>query len=246
MTRIGMLLTQDNAIDPELWAWCPDDVSLHTTRLQVPDYDILEDEAVEQGQRNDAVVQAATRTLVMIEPEVVVFGCTSSSFVNGYAAEAEIRESILAAGAKQALTTSGAVVAALRALGIRKVAVGAPYPAWLSERLRPFLSDAGFEVVSLVHESPDRLDMVSADEVTHLAESAYRLEADAIFLSCTAVDTRDLLMPLSERFGVPVVSAAQAMMWAALGMTGKQLKHPGHRLGEIAYLVEERVAVGAG
>jgi maleate isomerase len=166
----------------------------------------------------------------MIEPELVVFGCTSSSFFEGLAAEAKIRRSILAAGARQALTTSGAVVEALRALGARRVGAGTPYAASTAERLGTFLTEAGFEVVSLVSEVPDRLDRTSDAEVTALAEAAYRPGIDALFLSCTALETRHLLGPLSQRFGVPVVGAAQATMWAALGMVGQRMRGPDHPL----------------
>jgi maleate isomerase len=228
-----MILTPDTAIDPELWQWCPEGVSLHVTRLQVPGIERMDDALAQAALRDVTVVQAATRTLVDIEPEVIAFVCTSSSFHFGYAAEAAIRETMLAAGARRAVTTGGAVVAALRALGVRRVAVGAPYPAAIGERLRVFLTEAGFDVASLDSAPPGRLDLVSDAQIEAIAAAAYRPGVDALFLSCAALETRHLLLPLAARYGVPVVSSTQATMWAALGAVGLAPSGPEHPLHRV-------------
>ncbi len=242
MKRVGILLTPDNAIDPELWQWRPEGVALHITRLHCDGWDALDPEAGQMLLRSDGVVRAATRSLVAIEPEVVVFACTSGSFVAGLAGEPAIRQSMLAAGAKQALTTGGAVVDALRVLRVRRIAVGAPYLPWLGERLGIFLTEAGFEVASLVSAAPERLDLTSDAQVTRLADAAFRPGVDALFLSCTALATRHLLGPLMARYGVPVVSATQATMWAALAAVGLSPSGPDHPLH---HLTPEKVAVAA-
>lgn len=238
MTRIGILLTPDNAIDRELWQWCPPDVSLHVTRLQVPGGDDLDDLGWELAMHSEPVLDAVTRSLVEIEPDLVVFACTSSSFVEGFAAEPKIGAIIRESGARDALTTSAAVVEALRALKARRVAVGTPYPDWLGERLRPFLTDAGFVVDSLYSKEPDRLDLTTDGEIEELAEGAYKPGVDAMFLSCTALETRHMVAPLTRRYGVPVITAVQATMWAALARVGKRAvapaEHPLHVLDPLA------------
>jgi maleate isomerase len=230
MTRIGVILTHDNAIDRELREWCPASVSLHITRTQLRLDEPLKDERFAHRVSDHDIVEAATRTLVTIEPEVVVFGCTAGSFVRGLAWEPVIRQSMLAAGAKRALTTSGAVVDALRALGVRRIAVGTPYHPSRSERLGRFLTEAGFDVASLVSHTEERLDLVADEQVALLTREAARPGVDAIFLSCTALETRALLGPLSAQYGVPVVSAVQATMWSALGSLGLPLNGPDHPL----------------
>jgi maleate isomerase len=225
-----MLLTPDNAIDPELWEWCPPGVSLHITRLMAPGLERMQPTDFNAVVRRDDVVQEATRALVLIEPEVIGFTCTSGSFLEGFAAEAEIRESMLKAGARRAVTTSGAVVEALRAIGARKVAVGTPYEDWLGERLGVFLTEAGFEIPSLVSHRPSKLDETSDEHVIELAEAAFRPGIDCLFISCAALRTRHLLGPLSERLGVPVLSSTQAMMWATLREAGIEVGGGEHAL----------------
>jgi maleate isomerase len=79
---------------------------------------------------------------------VIAYACTSGSFVGGVEGEQRLREAMLRAGAQAAVTTSGALVEALRALDVRRVAVGTPYVEAIGRRLVPFLERAGFEPVS--------------------------------------------------------------------------------------------------
>jgi maleate cis-trans isomerase len=87
--------------------------------------------------------------------------------------------------------------------------------------LPAFLEAAGFEPVSLVNlELPDGISDTSSEEVVRLAEQAARPDAEALFLSCTNLPTAHLLAPLERRLGIPVLSANQVTMWAALGIAG--------------------------
>ena len=166
-------------------------------------------------------VTEATRSLVKISPRVIAYACTSGSFVGGVEGEQRLREAMLRAGAQAAVTTSGALVEALRALDVRRVAVGTPYVEAIGRRLLPFLEGAGFEPVSLVNmELNDGISDVSDEDVIRLAEAARRPGAEAIFLSCTNLPTLHLLAPLERRLGIPVLSANQVTMWAALRMAG--------------------------
>jgi maleate isomerase len=223
-TRIGVLLTSDNAIDPELWRWCPPGVSLHITRLLDWDDDEHDDDVSGSLRASQpGVIGPATASFDLIEPEVIVFACTSGSFVEGAAGEARVRETMLAAGAKRALTTSGALLDAIRALDLQRVAVGTPYNERLSRLLQTYLEDAGVEVPSLAWAPPgpgSELVDITEDDLEELAERAFAPDADALFLSCTALETIDLIAPLQERYGVPVITAVQVTMWAALAMAG--------------------------
>jgi maleate isomerase len=231
--RIAVLLTSDNAIDPELWRWCPPGVSLHVTRLL--DWDEHEEDDDVSGSQRAAlpeVIGPATKSFELIEPEVVVFACTSGSFVEGSAGEQRVREAIAAAGARRVVTTSGALLDALEALGLRRIAVGTPYNETLSRKLQDYLEEAGHEVPSLAWAPPgpgSELVDITQDDLDDLAERAFVPDADALFLSCTALETFDLIGPLMERYGVPVLTAVQVTMWAALAAAGAgfpSIDHP--------------------
>jgi maleate isomerase len=217
--RIGFIVPFDFALDREYWQYASAEVSLHITRTP---YQIgLVGLELVSAIADPAAVAQATRSLVKIAPDVIAFACTSGSFSEGTDGERRLRKTMLRAGARTAMTTSGALVEALRALDLRRVAVGTPYVEAVGRRLVTFLESAGFDPVSLVNmELQDGIWDVGDDEVVRLAERAVRPGAEALFLSCTNLPTVHLLAPLERRLGIPVLSANQVTMWAALRMVG--------------------------
>ena len=93
----------------------------------------------------------------------VVWACTSASFIYGWegarrqvaALEDEVRVPVS--------STSLAYVNALRALGLRRVAVAATYPDDIARRFETFLVDAGLEPLSVASHG-----IVTATEVSTL------------------------------------------------------------------------------
>ena len=220
--RIGVVVPFDFALDREYWAFVPPDVSLHITRT--PFHSGAVGVPLARAVAEPAEAAEAVRTLVAIEPAVVAYACTSGSFVNGPAGERALRRAMLAAGSQAAVTTSGALLEALRDLGIRRVALATPYVAELGTLLADFVTEAGFEPVSLANLDLDGgiADLGEA-EVERLAAAAFTRRAEAIFLSCTNLPTVGVLAGLERRFGVPVLSANQVTMWAAVRAAGGEM-----------------------
>jgi maleate isomerase len=217
--RIGLIVPFDLALDREYWQYASSDASLHVTRTPYQSGSVSLE--VISAVADRVAIAQATRSLVKISPQVVAYACTSGSFVDGLDGERRLRETMLEAGAQAAVTTSGALIEALRALDVRRVAVGTPYVHAIGRRLVPFLEAAGFDPVSLVNmELDDGISDVRDEDVVKLAEQAMRPDAEALFLSCTNLPTLHLLVPLERRLGIPVLSANQVTMWAALRMVG--------------------------
>jgi maleate isomerase len=218
-SRIGIIVPFDFALDREYWQYASSEASLHVTRTPYQAGSVSL-EVISAVADRGAVTQA-TRSLVKILPQAIAYACTSGSFVDGLDGERRLREAMLEAGAPAAVTTSGALVEALRALDVRRVAVGTPYVQAIGRRLVPFLEAAGFDPISLVNmELEDGICDVGDDAVIRLAERALHPGAEALFLSCTNLPTLHLLVPLERRLGLPVLSANQVTMWAALRMVG--------------------------
>lgn len=218
--RIGIILTPDNAIDAELWRWCPPGVSLHVTRIQAPSWDGLDDVETSMAWSTPGVVQPAVRSLTAIEPDAIAYACTSGSFLRGLAHEPRIRAAMLDAGARRAVTTSRALLDALEAFGVGRVALATPYDDRCTERLASFLTEAGHRITGVANDRPRDLDRVGPDDVERLAERAMTAETDVLVVSCTALPTIDLLAPLADRYGVPVISSVQITMWGVLRSAG--------------------------
>jgi maleate isomerase len=212
---IGMIAPFDLVLDREYWQWVPETVSIHLTRT--PDRELPVGIEQAAAVSDIAVVAQATRELSIAVPEVTVYACTSGSFVGGLAGEARLVAAMEEAGARRALTTSGALLEALEALGARRVAIGTPYDAEVTTRLSEFLAEAGYETTSNAFLGlTGDIFRVSHKSVRRLAVAADRPEADAVFLSCTNLRTFGILAEIEHELGKPVLSANQVTMWASL------------------------------
>jgi maleate isomerase len=217
---IGIVAPFDLALDRELWRWTPEPVSLYLTRtprLEGPVGVSFAEHLADPG-----VISAACGEVAIAAPGVTAYLCTSASFVGGLAGEAALRIAMKRGGARYALTTSGALLEALSALEVTRVAVATPYDEPLTERLVAFLAEAGVETVGSAHLGLGAdIWRIGADSVADLARSVPRDGAQALVLSCTNLRTYEVISPLERALGIPVVSANLATMWAALRALGR-------------------------
>jgi maleate isomerase len=229
LTGIGLIAPFDFVLDREYWEWIPANVSLHVTRTPFLDQQV--GVAMAEQVSEDEVLTAAARELTIANPAVTVFACTSGSFVHGLAGERRCRQAILAGGARRALTTSGALVEALTALAIKHIAVVTPYDAPTTSRLIEFLDEAGFGTTSCAFLGlKDDIFRVSSSTVDRLVRAADSGDAEAIFISCTNLSTREVISALEHDLGKAVLSANEVTIWAALKAAGIKVEGAGQRL----------------
>jgi maleate isomerase len=225
----GVIVPYDFALDREIWRWVPDAVSLLLTRTAFHPMS----SSVEMAEliSTDETLHSSTANLLAAEPEAVVYLCASGSFVRGVAGEAAMREQMLAAGAPRAVTTSSALLEALEHLGISRIAVATPYVPSLTLRLHMFLEEAGISVLSGRELGlGERIWRVTGPTVRDLAVAADHPDAEAVFISCTNLATYDVIAPLEQALGKPVITANQVSMWAALRAAGQTVEPNGQRL----------------
>lgn len=213
--RIGVVVPFDFGLDWEYWAYLPADVELHFTRtpyLNKP-VGLALARAVSRGQ----VVARATRSLAALQPAVTVYACSSGSFVDGVAGERRLHQVMLDAGAHRAITSAGAIVDALRAIGAQRVSVATPYDRRLTHKLVDFLDEAGFETPSATYLGLRRdMSRLSKRTIGDLVRAAAHPDADAVFVSCTALRTRGMIVELEQELGCPILTSNQVTLWAAL------------------------------
>jgi maleate isomerase len=212
---IGVVAPHDLALDRELWRWTPESLALYLTRT--PPLDVAVSTELAEALRDEDALAQACREVAEAAPGVTAYLCTSASFVAGLAGEAQLRAVMERAGARRAITTSGALLEALAALGAGRVAVATPYDAELTARLAAFLEEAGHAVVSTARLGlTGDIWRVTSASVSELVEALPLGDAEAVVISCTNLPTYDALPKLEETLGLPVVSANEATMWAAL------------------------------
>jgi maleate isomerase len=212
---VGVVAPFDFALDEEYRRWLGAGVSLYVTRTPYLDLPVSV-ELAEAVSDADGLAVAA-RSLRAAGQSAILYACTSGSFVGGLAGERAVRECIQGAAEVPAVTTSGALLDALVAVGARTVAIGTPYDIEVTDRLGAFLAEAGHQVAGCsflgLHADIARVD---ADTVRRLTRAADSPDADVVFLSCTNLRTFDLIAELERELGKPVLTANQVSVWAAL------------------------------
>lgn len=226
---IGVVVPYDFVLDHELWRFAPPGVTLHVSRTSYRELDVTVEMAEEISESHE--VRDAVRRLTHAAPRVTAYGCTIASYVGGLEGEAALRADMRSAGAARAVTTSGAILEALDAIGARRIGLATPYQAALNKGLEDFLESAGIAVVNVASLGLEKdIFLVDRDTVIDLAIAADHPEADAVLVSCTNLRTLEVIAALEARLDKPVLSANQVTMWSALQAAGVSVDHLDHRL----------------
>jgi len=229
--KIGALLPPGNpTVEAELRRMAPD-VELALARLVTPDGQgpAGEAEGMEARARGYlAGLDVPAREVGRASPTVTVLAHTASSYLNGFAAEPALVARLSAASGGPALTAAGAVRAALLALGVKRVALGTPYPESIMALGRAYWQAAGFHVVShrRLGDIPDIYATTEA-QARDLARAVDTAGADGVLLSGTGMPTVGVLAELERELGKPVVSSNQALLWHAFRVVGAPRAIPG-------------------
>ena len=191
-----------------------------------------------EGIARDPNIGRAARRLAERGAEAVAYGCTSGSYVLGSDGDAAIVAQMQAAARTPATTTSSAVVAALRELGVQQVAVLSPHIDDLNERLRAYLETSGCIVASMIGLNRwGDIEAIEPEETRGIIESRVDVPAaEAVFISCTGMRTAEIINDLESSLGKPVITANQATLWQLANLLGirNAVPHRGRLLAEAA------------
>ncbi len=173
-------------------------------------------------------IAPAAEALARAGAEAIVLMGTSLSFYRGASFNLELTRRIRVASRRPAITMSTAVCDGLRAFRARRLAVATAYNADVNQRLRSFLHEEGFDVRVIRGLGVERVEDIKS--VTRAGLMKFCTEvfqsadgAEALLISCGGLHTLDMLAPLEERCGIPVVSSLPHALRAGvrlLGMSG--------------------------
>jgi maleate cis-trans isomerase len=220
--RLGFLVPPGNpTVEPEMTALAPAGVSLHFHRLFATGEPGALDGQRERTRTMIEHIDAGIALLAMVKPDVIVLAHTATSYYLGREGEADLLARLETSSGRQVVTAFGSVVRALERLGVRKLALGAPYARDTTLEAKALFEAHGFEVVRFANlEGVVNIYDETAERAYRLARSIDTTEAEAVFLSGTGMPTLPVLGALEEDLGKPVVSSASAMMWHALRLVG--------------------------
>ena len=216
--KIGfVLLATEQTIEDDMFQLRPEGVGVHFARAAIPDSITVESLTRHAGD----LARAAETILPDGSLDVICYACTSGSLVIGEEnVFAELRK-----GAPKAEPTSiiTAVLNALRTLGATRVAVATPYLDEINQQEADYMAAAGFEITNIQGlnlEKDSDMILVRPEFLAEFAASVDTPDADALFISCGALRSLDIIEALEQKVGKPIICSNQAMMWDVLRRAG--------------------------
>ena len=216
--RVGLLLPSSNTIqETEFTRIMPDGVTLHVARLAW--------RTVEPGAAEPLVedFDAESRKLADAGVDAIVLAATAPSSRHGIGYDQELIRRIEAASGKPATTASTALVQALKALEIRRLAIAAPWSEATTATVTAFIEASGFSVVSqsaLGLASYQEIGLLDENTIFDTGIAVDHAEAQAVMLAGGNVPTLGVVDRLEAAIRKAVLATNQVSLWAVLRLAG--------------------------
>jgi len=229
----GVAVPQANPIvEPEFGALMPDGVGVIATRLQ--------------GSRTDSrnrLVQYLDHLDESLEqfdtarPDALGYACTGTSYLVERDHEQRRIDELSTRFGYPILTAADAILAALDSLGLRKVAILAPYPQWMAEASHRYWQARGLEVTASARTVLDTEDTrhiyrIRTPMVMAAARGLDTAAADAVLITGTGMPSLRAILEISRAIGKPVLSSNLCLAWALLRHVQADVPPPRAQLGE--------------
>jgi maleate isomerase len=221
-TEIPEILRRRGEVEPETFTF-------HSSRVRL--LNVTKEEL-------EAMVRDSDRCAVELSDahvDVIAYACLVAIMSQrpGYHQESERRLSAISVdnGAPAPVVSSaGALVRAIGALGVSRVAIITPYMKPLTKLVVAYLNDAGIEVVDAVSLEIAKNTEVARHDPMLLPEIAGRLrlqDAEAVVLSaCVQMRSLPAIQIAEEQLGLPVISASVATAYEILDRLGLKTVAP--------------------
>lgn len=217
--QIGFLAVANaDLIERDMFAMRPEGVGVHFTRVPMGTDCTIANLAAMEGELTTAL---DTLMPARADTDVITFNCTSASFVIGDEKVCDIIKS--ARPTVKATTMVTSVVKALKALDVRRVAMATAYPDDINLMEQEFLQNHDIDCVSVAGlglMTDAEMNRVTPKSLVEFAAFVDRDDAEAIFLSCGALRSVEMLAEAEERLKKPVICSNQASMWNCLRLAG--------------------------
>ena len=159
----------------------------------------------------------------------VAYGCTSGTIAIG---EDKVKEKIqLAKPGCHVTTPITSAIKAFNKMNVKKIAVFTPYPESVNKTISEYLIKKNINVMSFSTFNLDLdVDFARVDP-KYLSEILTKLninDADALFVSCTALPALEILDEVEKKINKPVFSSNQTLIWDTLRSVGYESSVEGY------------------
>ncbi len=220
-----IVLETDETLENEARSAIPREASLHHTRIYSAPTVTPETLA---GMEAD--LPAAARTFPgHVTYDAIAYCCTSGATVIG---QDKVAAAIRAAHPRAKTTEPiTAVMAALSTLGAKRVGLLTPYTLDVSAAMQTLLEANGFEITAFgAFEEAEEAKVARISGGSTLAamlEVGSGDDVEAVFASCTNLNTFGVIKKAEAALGKPVISSNSALVWHLARLAGLQAQVPG-------------------
>jgi maleate isomerase len=159
--------------------------------------------------------------------DAICYSCTSASVVIG---DAEIEAAIQTAKPGVPIVTPPmAAIRGLRALGAKRISILTPYTVETSRPMAAYFAGHGFDIASFIclgFDDDREMARIRPSALVGLAREAIHPDAEALFISCTALRSALVAADIERAIVRPVVTSNQASAWNCLRLCGDDTAHP--------------------
>jgi len=151
----------------------------------------------------------------------VAYGCTSGTIAIG---EDKVKEKIQLAKPDCYVTTPiTSAIKAFKKMNLKKIALFTPYPESVNNTILEYFNRKNINIVSFGTFNIDLDEDIACVDPKHLLETLIKLDindADALFVSCTALPVLAILDQVEKKINKIVLSSNQTLIWDTLKSIG--------------------------
>jgi len=218
--RIGLIaLASDFMIEKDFISVIKDkDIDFFVNRIEC--YNPLTKENLIK--MSEKVTEVTNDILPDQEVDCVAYACTSGTIAAGHnSIEQKVR---LAKPDSKVTTPSTSAIKALKKFKIKNISLFTPYSKKLNDEVVEYFKKEGFNITSNSYfdiESDYDIGKVDQNYLYDVLSKIDLKEADALFVSCTALPVLPIIEKLEKKLNKIVLSSNQALIWDTLERIGK-------------------------
>ena len=170
---------------------------------------------------HDQIVPVTEKILPGQKINTVAYACTSGTITIG---EDKVKEKVQLAKPGCYVTTP--ITSALKAfteMNVKKIALFTPYPESVNKTILEYFNRKNINIISFSTFNIDLDEDIASVDPKHLLETLIKLDlsdADALFISCTALPALEILDEAEKKIGKIILSSNQTLIWDTLRSIG--------------------------
>ena len=151
----------------------------------------------------------------------IAYGCTSGTIAIG---EDEVKKKIqLAKPGCYVTTPITSAIKAFEEMNAKKIALFTPYPESVNKTIIEYFNEKNINIITFNTFNIDLDEDIASVDSEYLLETLVKLnlsDADALFISCTALPALEILEKVEKKIKKLVLSSNQTLIWDTIRSVG--------------------------